>query len=106
MEKDFLALGDVAEQFLVGAAAAGVSKLPTELAEIMQLLTAHGTHAVLAALQRALEFRRWRAADIRSILAAGGASPNPRPAGEALVLTLPQVPTRSLEAYRISGDGL
>jgi transposase len=106
VEKDFLALGDVAEQFLVGAAAAGVSKLPTELAEIMQLLTAHGTHAVLAALQRALEFRRWRAADIRSILAAGGASPNPRPAGEALVLTLPQVPTRSLEAYRISGDGL
>ncbi len=30
--------------------------------------------------------------------------PTPRPAGEALVLTLPSVPTRSLEAYRIGGD--
>jgi hypothetical protein len=32
-EKDFLALGPVAEAFLVGAAAAGVSKLSTELAD-------------------------------------------------------------------------
>ena len=105
VEKDFLALGGVAEAFLVGAAAAGVSKLPTELAEILVLKAAHGTEAVQAGLQRAVEFRRWRAADVRSILAAAGASPNPRPAGEALVLTLPQVPTRSLEAYRIGGEG-
>jgi hypothetical protein len=69
------------------------------------LKAAHGTEAVQAGLQRAVEFRRWRAADVRSILAAAGASPNPRPAGEALVLTLPQVPTRSLEAYRIGGEG-
>ena len=32
-ERDFLALGPVAEAFLVGAAAAGVSKLSTELAD-------------------------------------------------------------------------
>src|SRR5581483_11770733 len=32
-ERQFLALGPVAEQFLVGAAAAGVSKLPSELAQ-------------------------------------------------------------------------
>ena len=36
-EKEFLALGPVAEAFLVGAAAAGVTKLATELAEIPTL---------------------------------------------------------------------
>jgi hypothetical protein len=38
---------------------------------------------------------------VRSILAAAGAAPKPRPAGEALVLTLPSVPTRSLADYAI-----
>ena len=103
-EKNFLALGPVAEAFLVGAAAAGVSKLSTELADIATLHAAHGTDALLAALGRAVEFGRWRAADVRSILSAGGAAPSPRPAGQALVLTLPSVPTRSLEAYRIGGE--
>lgn len=102
VEKQFCALGPAAEAFLVGAAAAGVSKLPGELAEIMQLTAAHGADAVLAALQRAVEFRRWRAADIRSILAAGGAAPTPQPAGQALILTLPTVPTRPLSAYKIN----
>jgi transposase len=105
-EKNFLALGPVAEAFLVGAAGAGVSKLSTELADIATLHAAHGTEALLAALRRAVEFGRWRAADVRSILSAGGAAPSPRPAGQALVLTLPLVPTRSLEAYRIGGEQL
>jgi transposase len=104
-EKDFLALGPTAEAFLVGAAAAGVSKLGTELAEVLQLQAAHGTEPLLVALRRAVEFRRWRAADLRSILAAAGAAPTPRAAGEALVLTLPSIPTRPLDAYRIErGD--
>jgi hypothetical protein len=56
-----------------------------------------------------VEFGRWRADDVRSILAAGGAAPVPRPAGEALVLTLPSVPTRPLSDYtfrdgQIGGD--
>ena len=104
VEKDFLALGKVAEAFLVGAAAAGVSKLGAELADIATLQAAHGTDALLTALARAVEFGRWRAADVRSILSARGAAPTPRPAGQALVLTLPSVPTRSLDAYRIGGD--
>jgi len=58
---------------------------------------------LLAALQRAVVFNRWRAADIRSILAAHGQAPSPRPAGQALFLTLPRVPTRSLDDYRIDG---
>jgi transposase len=103
-EKRFLALGEVAEQFLLGAAAAGVSKLPNELEQILVLHAAHGEAALLAALGRAVEFGRWRADDVRSILAAGGAAPVPRAAGDALVLTLPQVPTRSLSDYAIGGD--
>ena len=104
-EQQFLALGEVAEQFLVGAAAAGVSKLPTELAQILTLHAAHGHDPLLAALTRAVEFGRWRADDVRSILAAAGAAPQPRPAGQALVLTLPSVPTRSLADYAVGEDG-
>jgi transposase len=102
-EKDFCALGPVAEAFLVGAAAAGVSKLGAELADICTLRAAHGDQAVLAALERAVAYRRWRAADIRSILATAGHAPTPRPAGGSLadVLTLPTVPTRPLDAYKL-----
>jgi transposase len=103
-EKQFLALGDIAEAFLLGAAAAGVAKLPGELAEILTLRAAHGEPALLAALGRAVAFRRWRADDVRSILAAAGAAPDPRPAGQALVLTLPTVPTRPLSDYAIGGQ--
>jgi hypothetical protein len=98
-EKQFLALGSVAEAFLTGAAASGVSKLPTELADILTLERSHGRDLLLGALERAVAFGRWRAADVRSILAAGTGLPVPRPAGQALVLTLPQVPTRSLADY-------
>jgi transposase len=100
-EREFLALGPVAEQFLTGAAAAGVTKLGGEIAEILTLGAAHGAEPLLAALERAVTFGRWRAADVRSILATGGHAPRPTPAGQALVLTLPSVPTRSLDAYRI-----
>lgn len=103
LERQFLDLGAVAEQFLVGAAAAGVTKLGSEIAEILTLGAAHGTDALLAALQRAVTFGRWRAADVRSILATNGHAPSPTPAGQALVLTLPSVPTRSLDVYRFDG---
>ena len=101
-EKQFLALGAEAEAFLTGAAGAGVSSLGRELAEILALVSAHGVDPVIAALARAVSFRRWRADDVRSILAAAGAAPTPRPAGQALVLTLPAVPTRSLSDYAIA----
>ena len=102
-EREFLALAPVAERFLTGAAAAGVSKLGTEIAEILTLHAAHGTEPLVAALERAVGFGRWRAADVRSILATNGHAPRPTAAGQALVLTLPSVPTRSLDAYRIDG---
>lgn len=105
VEREFLALGPVAEQFLVGAAAAGVTKLGTEIATVLTLGAAHGTDALVAALERAVAFGRWRADDVRSILATNGHAPRPTPAGQALVMTLPTVPTRSLDAYRIPTDG-
>jgi transposase len=102
-EKGFCALGPVAEAFLVGAAAAGVSKLPTELADILTLERSHGREALLGALERAVAFGRWRAADVRSILAAGVGIAQPREPGTALLLTLPAVPTRSLADYALDG---
>ena len=104
-EKQFLELGEVAAAFLTGAAAAGVAKLPRELEAILTLQAAHGPDALIAALERAVAFGRWRADDIRSILAAGGAAPLPRAAGQALVLTLPSVPTRPLSDYAFGGEG-
>ena len=100
-EKEFCALGPVAEAFITGAAAAGNTRLGPELAELSALQAAHGRPALVAALQRAVAFRRWHAADVRSILAAGAGTPQPVGPGDALVLELPVVPTRPLSAYAI-----
>jgi len=70
-EKEFCALGPVAEAFITGAAAAETMRLGPELAELGTLRAAHGDEAFAAALDRAVAFGRWRAADVRSILAAG-----------------------------------
>ncbi len=70
------ALGPIAERFLTGAAAAGVTKLGTEICEVLTLGAAHGTDALLVALERAVNFGRWRAGDVRSILATNGHGPN------------------------------
>jgi transposase len=101
-ENQFCALGEEAEQFLVGAAAIGNTRLAAELEVLLGLGAAHGTEILVAALRRAVAFRRFRAADVRSILAAGTGTPQPRPAGDALVLDLPSAPTRSLDAYKIT----
>ena len=102
MEKLFCELGEDAEAFLVGAAAIGNTRLASELEVLLALGAAHGEQALISALHRAVAFRRFRAADVRSILAAGVGTPQPRPAGDALILDLPVAPTRSLDAYKIS----
>jgi hypothetical protein len=100
-EKQFCALGPVAEAFITGAAASGATRLPAELAELNTLRAAHGEQEFLAALDRAVAFCRWRAADVRSILAAGAGLPEPAAAGDALALDLPAVPVRPLADYAI-----
>jgi hypothetical protein len=102
-EKAFCALGPVAEAFITGAAAAGHTRLGPELAELSTLRAAHGDDAFAVALDRAVAFCRWRASDVRSILAAGNGTADPRPAGDALVLELPAVPVRPLSDYAIGG---
>ena len=102
-EKEFCALGPVAEAFIKGAASAGVTKLGSELEELAGLQAAHGTEALIAALGRAVAFSRWRAADVRSILAAGTGTPQPTDAGDALVVDLPAVPKRPLSDYAVEG---
>jgi hypothetical protein len=54
---------------------------------------------VVSALERAIRFR-YRAVDVAAILAAGAGIPVPARAGEALIIDLPRVPTRSLADYR------
>jgi hypothetical protein len=100
-EKEFCAFGPVAEAFITGAAAAGNTRLGPALAELATLRAAHGEEAFAAALDRAVAFGRWRAADIRSILAAGAGTASPRPAGDALVVELPVVPVRPLADYAL-----
>ena len=99
-ETAFLTLGPVAEAFLRAAAAAGTTKLPTELGLIVALERSHGREALVAALERALAHRRFRAADIGAILAAGPGVSRPRAAGTALT-GLPAVPARPLAAYAV-----
>jgi transposase len=70
-EKAFLALGADAEAFLRAAAAAGTTRLPTHLAGIVALQAAHGRVALVTALRRAVQFRRFTVEDVRAILAAG-----------------------------------
>ena len=101
-EQQFCAFGEDAEAFLVGAAAIGNTRLGSELEILLALGAAHGDDALVAALRRAVAFKRFRAADVRSILAAGTGTPQPRPAGDALILDLPIAPTRSLDAYKIT----
>jgi hypothetical protein len=103
-EKEFCALGPTAEAFITGAAAAGHTRLGPELAELNTLRAAHGEQAFAAALDRAVAFSRWRAADVRSILSAGAGVPGPAAEpGDALVLDLPVVPVRPLADYAIGG---
>ena len=104
-EKAFCALGPAAESWLKGAAAAGVTKLGAELEVLASLEAAHGRDALVAALEPAVAFGRWRAADVRSILAVGAAVPTPTAADDALVIPLPHVPTRPLAAYALEELG-
>jgi transposase len=100
-EREFLALGPVAEAYLRAAAAAGATRLPRLLDDVLGLMRSHGRDPVVAALQRAVVFGRFASDDLRSILAAGVAVPPARaePAGVLRLPNAPRVPVRGLEAY-------
>lgn len=100
-ERAFLALGEHAEAFIRAGAAAGMTMLPKEIEMIVsELLPAHGDAAVVRALERAVRFSRFRADDVRSILAIGPAGPEPSPAGERVIVDLPVAEQRGLDAFK------
>jgi transposase len=100
----FCALGPVAECFIKAAAASGITSLAGDLDELAGLQAAHGRDTLVAALGRAVEFGRFRAHDVRSILAAGPGVARPTRPGEALVVDLPVVATRPLSDYAIGKE--
>jgi transposase len=97
----FCALGPVAERFIKAAAGAGITSLAGDLEDLAGLRAAHGDDALVAALERGITFGRFRAGDIRSILAAGAGVARPTQPGDALVVDLPAVATRPLSDYAI-----
>jgi hypothetical protein len=76
--------------------------LAADLGELAMLLEAHGEAAFIPALERAVHFRRFRATDVASILAAGTGVQQITPVGDALIIELPHVPLRPLSAYATS----
>jgi hypothetical protein len=98
-EVAFLGLGPSAPAFLRAAAASGMPRLAGEIADIVALEPAYGREALAAALGRGLAYSRFRAVDLRAILAAGAGVPRHREPGERLAISLPPVPVRPLAAY-------
>ena len=103
-EKAFCALGPAAVAFIKAAAAHGITTLAGDLDELAGLEAAHGRDVVVAALERAVTFGRFRACDVRSIIAAGAGVAHPVRPGEALVIALPVAPKRPLSDYAMGGE--
>ena len=102
-ERAFCELGPVADAFIKGAAARGMTGLARDVDLLSQLEHFHGREVVITALERAVAFGRFRAADVESIINSGSGVPRPRRAGQALIVELPTVPVRPLSDYAI-GD--
>jgi transposase len=99
-EHALVSLGEPGVAFLKAAAAAGATKLGSELPAIMALEHTHGREALVAALERGVEYRRFSVADVRSILDAGVGVAGPAAVGQPLA-GLPAVPVRPLSAYAV-----
>jgi hypothetical protein len=100
-EHAMVGFGEAGLSFLKAAAAAGATKLGSELPAIVALERAHGRPALMAALERATHFRRFSLADVRSIVEAGSGVAMLTAAGGALAGDLPVAPVRPLSAYAL-----
>jgi hypothetical protein len=103
-EHAFCALGPAAYAFIKGAAAHGMTGLARDLVDLARLEAVHGREPVIAAVERAVAFGRFRAADVVSILDSRKGLPRPTRPGEALIVDLPPVGTRPLSDYAIGGQ--
>ena len=68
-EGEFLRIGEGAERWLVGAAAAGAQRVRRKMVEAVDLAKLHGQGAVCEALRAAAEAERFADGDLASILA-------------------------------------
>lgn len=100
-EHAFCAVGPAVESFIAGAAAAGATRLAGDLPALNDLTAAHGAEAMVAALERAVAFGRWRADDVRAILHAGTGLPAITGAGTDLDTGLPAARQHDLARYAI-----
>ncbi len=98
-EHAIVGFGEIGVAFLKAAAAAGATKLGSELPAIVALEASYGREALSAALERATAFSRFGLSDIRSILDAGQGVPRLTVVGERIEVPLPAVPTRPLSDY-------
>jgi hypothetical protein len=98
-EVAFCALGPVAETYLKRAAAAGMTSLKSDLVVLNRLERAHGRDALVAALERATQFGRFRASDVESILLAGAGVARITSRGDAIIVAMPIVASRPLSDY-------
>jgi hypothetical protein len=106
-ERAFLALGETAERYLRAAAAQGTARLHERIDEALELASTRGQQRAREALERAREFGRFARGDLEAICDTLGATPPAEAAPlEPLRLQgLPEVPSRSLDAYRLNRDG-
>jgi transposase len=106
-ERAFLTLGDEAECYLRAAAAQGTARIHERIDEALSLAASRGERSARTALERATRFSRFARGDLEAICDSLGATPPTQPAAaQPLRLEgLPQIPSRSIEAYRRDRDG-
>jgi hypothetical protein len=106
-ERAFLALGEEAEHYLRTAAAQGTARLHERIDEALGLAASRGERPARQALGRAAEFCRFARGDLEAICDSLGATPPTQamPAEPLKLAGLPDVPQRSLDAYRLDRDG-
>jgi transposase len=97
----FCTLGPVAEAFIKGAAASGMTSLKSDLGILLRLERSYGRDPLVRALERAVEFGRFHSSDVQSILIAGRGVAIPTKSGDVLITALPVVTSRSLSDYQV-----
>ena len=96
-EREFLALGDGAERWLIAAAASGAQRLRRKMAEAVDLAKLHGNADVDRALRTCADAGRFADGDLAAILA------HQQSTGELILFPAPE--ERSLQRSTRSWEG-
>ena len=101
-EREFLALGEPAEEFIRAVLPPGRRCCPrrSSRSSTISCRRTAPSSSPRPSPERA-RFGRFKAADVRSILAIGTALPEPAAGGDNVVVGLPTAEVRSFDAYRI-----